>query len=249
MYMMNIPFILRAIWVLVKNILDPSTQRKIQMVKPGSKELFACINKSQIEQKYGGTAPNVTDNFFPHNTPSNDYFVEEDKPEELLLSDEEYKIKVEADDRIVKSPYYVPTPAAIFEAELEKEEIKTCSNIEEKVTRNLSVTSDLKNCVYTELEEKELDLYLPIENEFFNDVNDVNDKNQNVLSLKTFFVRPKLSFNVPRDAYKNIMSSPTPSTRTSSLHMHKDKDNKRIRSPGVKSKKSNLSKLSVKTDI
>jgi hypothetical protein len=123
MYIMNIPFILRAIWILVKGVLDQTVQKKIQMVEPGSKELFATINKSQIEKRFGGTAPNMNSYYFPHTTPSNDYFVATDKQEDLLITDEEYRHKAESGAKLDISPYYVPIPAAKFIIEEENQSV------------------------------------------------------------------------------------------------------------------------------
>jgi len=233
MFMMNIPFILKAVWGLVKRILDPQTQRKIQMVDPGSKELFACINKSQVEQKFGGTAPNVTDYYFPHTVPSEEYFVQGDDEKKLQLDEEEYRIKVESDERIVKSPYYVPTPAAqlIFENVQQKEEIKSDSNVEERVARrNFSVTSnDVGRNLFTELDDKENEICQPIESEYSIEA---NDKNHIFFGLKTSFVKPKVSFNVPKSAYTGLLlnthSNCSPTNSTKAANEKNGKENKRI---------------------
>jgi hypothetical protein len=132
LFIMNIPFILRAIWLLVKNVLDPVVQRKIRMVEPGSKELFEFINKTQIEKKFGGTAENMDNYFFPHTVPSDEYFVEGDDPKDLLINDEEYLLKISRGQEIDVSPYYkhITEPNIIFESNLtddndEKEEAKS----------------------------------------------------------------------------------------------------------------------------
>jgi len=132
LFIMNIPFILRAIWLLVKNVLDPVVQRKIKMVEPGSRELFEFINKSQIEKKFGGTAENMEEYYFPHTVPSDEYFVDGDDPKDLLINEEEYLLKISRGEEIDLSPYSKPIsePNIIFESNLiegsdEKEEAKS----------------------------------------------------------------------------------------------------------------------------
>lgn len=46
-------------------------------------KLFQHTNKSQIEEKFGGTAPNVT-SFWPPKCPSQQFFLPEESLEQLL---------------------------------------------------------------------------------------------------------------------------------------------------------------------
>ena len=47
-------------------LLDEITQQKLNMLKE-VKDLKNFINPDCLEQKYGGTIPNITSNFFPPN--------------------------------------------------------------------------------------------------------------------------------------------------------------------------------------
>jgi len=194
MFMLNISFIYRAIWALVKGILDPVTQRKIQIVEKGSKELFAFINPSQIEAKYGGTARDVTSNYFPHIIPSNDYFVSGEDHKSLLISEDQYREKVESDERIEKSPYYVPTPPVQFIIE---NEVKS-EDLAEKVTKFTMSSNETRGRVFSDLTE-EANSFLPIKNEF---CNDLSEKNQRFNSLKQFF-KP-ICLNVPKENHQDL---------------------------------------------
>lgn len=115
MYILNLSFILKGIWLIIKNVLDPITQKKIVLTESGSPELFEVIHRSQLEIKFGGTAQNVTDHFFPHIQPSEEFFKEGDNENELLISEEEYMKLVLSDKRFQRSPFYV------YEDEIAKE--------------------------------------------------------------------------------------------------------------------------------
>jgi hypothetical protein len=105
MFILNLSFFLRAIWNIIKGLLDPITQKKIIITSPGDEELINRINKSQLEEKYGGTAPTINEHFFPHIQPRDD-FTNENESEDILMSEEDYMELVLRDNRIERSPYY-----------------------------------------------------------------------------------------------------------------------------------------------
>jgi len=125
----------------------------------------------------------------------------------------------------VRSPYYVPTPAAqlIFENVQQKEETKSLNLVERSPRRNYSVASNvLRPTLLAELDDKEIEICQPIESEYSIEA---NDKNQNFFSLKKSFVRPQISLNVPKNTYSDLLEthsnnySPTNSTKASKNKM------------------------------
>jgi hypothetical protein len=98
---------LGILWNMVKVFLDETSLKKIRMLKKGQfKDILALINPEQLEQKYGGTAPDVKENFFPPIMPSKNYLRQTDGKSKVLVSEKVYseylKTKV-----IVPSPYYL----------------------------------------------------------------------------------------------------------------------------------------------
>lgn len=106
MFIINIGSFANVLWKVVKSMIDPSTERKIKLLKnENTNDVFAFINKSQIEKKYGGNAENLTSYYFPPIFPSDDYYIETDSPSTLLINETTYKKKVKENKCIVPSPY------------------------------------------------------------------------------------------------------------------------------------------------
>lgn len=62
----NVPFLLRAIWQLVKNMCDKFTQKKMLMYGSGyEKDILEYVNGSWLEQRFGGSLEDKIDNFYP----------------------------------------------------------------------------------------------------------------------------------------------------------------------------------------
>jgi hypothetical protein len=88
-------FFLRVLFKIVCAFLHESTIKKIKILS-GKKDqsLFEEIRKDNIEEYFGGTAPNVhigEDNgLFPPRMPSDKFMLDSDNPQNLLISEEEY---------------------------------------------------------------------------------------------------------------------------------------------------------------
>ena len=66
--MVNAHWLIAGLWSKIKGWLDPFVQQKISIC--GSKEsikkcLIQHVDESVLEVKYGGTRPNITQDFFP----------------------------------------------------------------------------------------------------------------------------------------------------------------------------------------
>lgn len=68
-YVVNSPGSIYFIWRIAKKFIEEHTIKKIRIEKNSDpKEIFAHFNKNQVEKKYGGTAPNLTQ-FWPPTFP------------------------------------------------------------------------------------------------------------------------------------------------------------------------------------
>lgn len=66
MLILNAGFVFRSIWQLVSVVLPERTKSKIKLTSSSSDEEFlASVNRNQIEERYGGTCPNVKDFKWP----------------------------------------------------------------------------------------------------------------------------------------------------------------------------------------
>jgi hypothetical protein len=91
-YIFGMNQVLNFIWNIIKNMLQPSTHKKIKFLKQDNvKEMFQSINPDQIENRYGGNAPNLEANFFPPYMPNENYLLPGEYREDVLISEDSYK--------------------------------------------------------------------------------------------------------------------------------------------------------------
>ena len=80
LYVYGMSFILNMCWKVIKNFIDERTTKKFNFIGGGDdakKYVLSHINSSQLEQKYGGTAPNIEGPMdFPFYLPSDEYQVD-----------------------------------------------------------------------------------------------------------------------------------------------------------------------------
>jgi hypothetical protein len=108
-YVVGMNPVLNALWSIVRNLIDSHTNKKIRFIKNNNKdEMFEFINREQLEEKYGGFAPNVSEEFgfFPPIMPSKNYLKDFDHREEMLVSEEKYKEKYEKGQITILTPFY-----------------------------------------------------------------------------------------------------------------------------------------------
>ena len=131
-YIMGLNFISRIIFKLVCSFLDEVTVSKINILdKKNDPKLFESIRRDNIEMQFGGTAPNLPaepeNGYFPPRMPSDKFLKDEENPQNLLMSEDEYITKYkngEIPEECV-SPY-------IYEKIKKEEEInKKNENLEE----------------------------------------------------------------------------------------------------------------------
>jgi len=89
-YLINASAAIYAPWRIVQKFLDGDTKDKVEFFrKQIPKSLFDHTNPEQVEEQFGGTAPNCTQ-YWPPKIPSNNYFVSPNDAKNLI-SKEEYK--------------------------------------------------------------------------------------------------------------------------------------------------------------
>jgi hypothetical protein len=127
---------LGLLWNMVKVFLDETSLKKIRMLKKGQfKDILTLVNPEQLEQKYGGTAPDVKENFFPPIFPSNHYL--KDDKSKILVSEEVYK-------DCLKTKVIVPSPF-FLEREAKKEQHIYKMTMEEVNTKEIKLSESTGN--------------------------------------------------------------------------------------------------------
>ena len=111
-YVYGMSFIINLMFKLVCNFLEEVTVQKINIIDKNSKnKIYENIRKDNLEEKFGGTAPNIQEginnntSLFPPRMPSSNFILE--KENEILITKEEY-IKLVDEKKIRKdciSPY------------------------------------------------------------------------------------------------------------------------------------------------
>jgi len=91
LYVVNTPGSIYIPWQMIKGFLEEHTVRKIQFFKKDIPEpLFEHANREQVEQKFGGTAKNLTA-FWPPIFPSNNYWMKGEDTSSILITKEKYQ--------------------------------------------------------------------------------------------------------------------------------------------------------------
>ena len=95
-YLLNMNFVFNMVWNIVKMIMGPTLEAKACNVSTNDgsyDQLFQCINRSQVEKKYGGTCEDLKPGeFYPLTFASDKYFCENsnDKKEEIKENIDNY---------------------------------------------------------------------------------------------------------------------------------------------------------------
>jgi len=106
MFIMNVSTGVWLIWKMIKNMLDPNTEKKIKVLaKNDFSEIYKHINREQVEEKFGGTARNVSSHYFPHIIPSNNFLMEDQRKEDILIGEDEYREMLKTNKFLVPSPF------------------------------------------------------------------------------------------------------------------------------------------------
>lgn len=94
-YIIGLNFISRIIYKIACNFLDDVTVSKINVLdKKNDPKLFEIIRRDNIEEQFGGTAPNLPvdaeHGYFPPRMPSEHFIKDNENPQEVLITEDEY---------------------------------------------------------------------------------------------------------------------------------------------------------------
>ena len=94
-YIIGLSFITRLLYRFIVNFIDPITASKIIVINnKKDPALYQSIRKDNIEEQFGGTAPNLPiDNengYFPPRMPSNHFIKDEENKNDILITEENY---------------------------------------------------------------------------------------------------------------------------------------------------------------
>ena len=105
LYLLNMNFVFNIVWSIVKMIMGPTLEAKACNVdaNDGSYDLlFQCINRSQVEEKYGGTAKDLKPGeYYPFTFASEYYFCNNSKDEEEEKETDDVDKFVDDDSKMV----------------------------------------------------------------------------------------------------------------------------------------------------
>ena len=115
-YVYGMSFFINLMFKLVCNFLEEVTIQKINIIdEKNMNKILENIRKDNLEQKFGGTAPNITEglenniSLFPPRMPSTKFILENVNPKEVLITKEDY-IKLVEEKKIREdciSPYLI----------------------------------------------------------------------------------------------------------------------------------------------
>jgi hypothetical protein len=156
MYIMNLSFVFSLLWKAFKSMINPITEKKIIIVQEvdSNCEIFKSINKTQIEKKFGGNAENVFSHFFPPIFPSNNYFLLEENPEDILITEQRYNDLLRNNTKIKVSPYLSANRESYFtfhanDISFKKSEISIYEEAKSQDQPNHLEESKYEECVET----------------------------------------------------------------------------------------------------
>lgn len=108
LYVYGMNGILNFCWRIVKNLINDTTKEKFIFISNENDIQTTIINHvhpSQLEEKYGGTSPNIKVPLcFPFFLPSDKYQVD-DSNKDQIITQEKYMTLIENDKLVVISPY------------------------------------------------------------------------------------------------------------------------------------------------
>ena len=111
-YVVGMSFIINFLYKIICNFLEEVTVQKIAVLdKKNNDKLFEYIRRDNVEQKFGGTAPNahlgLPHGIFPPRMPSTLFLKDNEDPNKILITEKEY-IKLVENKKIREefmSPY------------------------------------------------------------------------------------------------------------------------------------------------
>jgi hypothetical protein len=204
-YIIGLNFFSKILYKIAVNFIDKVTAEKI-IVLDNKKDpaLFKAIRPDNIEEQFGGVAPNLNpdeqNGLFPPRMPSQKFITDQENPSDILITEDEYINKY----RNGEIPESCVSPYIYEKLKVpEKIEVNNNDEIQEKKTESINKKIKKKNTVK---QTKENSLNKSInEKELFRKKSQIEKKNKNYCKMKHFIYNgwnyndeypiPKYNFN------------------------------------------------------
>ena len=151
-YIIGLNFFTRILYKIAVNFIDPITASKITVIESKKDpNLFKTIRKDNIEEQFGGEAPNMPidseNGYFPPRMPSTHFIKDDERKENILISEENYIQKYKNGEIPIEvvSPY-------IYNELKEKEKMDKIK--EEEKNKNKKKENDNQKKIEQEIQRK-----------------------------------------------------------------------------------------------
>ena len=151
-YIIGLNFFTRILYKIAVNFIDPITASKITVIESKKDpNLFKTIRKDNIEEQFGGEAPNMPidseNGYFPPRMPSTHFIKDDERKENILISEENYIQKYKNGEIPIEvvSPY-------IYNKLKEKEKMDKIK--EEEKNKNKKKENDNQKKIEQEIQRK-----------------------------------------------------------------------------------------------
>ena len=183
-YILGMSLFIKILYKIVCNFLEEVTIQKIAVLdKDNNDRLFEIIRKDNIEQKFGGTAPNMfgglPNSLFPPRMPSTFFLKEDEDPIKILINEEEYielvekgKIREDCISPYLSEKIEIREKQKTFELQLKKYINKTNWKFQNEFEGRKKSTMMKKSKINFKYDLKKFNL---IKNSFNKSINILND--------------------------------------------------------------------------
>ena len=172
-YIIGLTFFTRILYKIAVNFLDKVTVSKITVLdKKKDPALFKSIRRDNVEEQFGGTAPNLPQDaengFFPPRMPSQHFIKEDENINDILITEEEYidKYKKGEIPEECVSPYIYEKLNNQKESYKKQESIKTegtkSDSKKSKIISNISYSNNITKSSSSQIEGKSRFLQNPV---------------------------------------------------------------------------------------
>jgi len=219
-YIIGLNFFTRILYKIAVNFIDPITASKITVIESKKDpNLFKTIRKDNIEEQFGGEAPNMPidseNGYFPPRMPSTYFIKDDERKENILISEENYIQKYKNGEIPIEvvSPYIYDELKEKEKMDKIKEEEKNKNKKEEnnnqkKIEQEIQRKLDEKRKII-DLKKIEIDKI----KKFVNDYNwNYSDELTNINLYSKYDIKPNIindinKFSRKKENYsKNILS-------------------------------------------
>jgi len=219
-YIIGLNFFTRILYKIAVNFIDPITASKITVIESKKDpNLFKTIRKDNIEEQFGGEAPNMPidseNGYFPPRMPSTHFIKDDERKENILISEENYIQKYKNGEIPIEvvSPYIYNELKEKEKVDKIKEEEKNKNkkkenNNQKKIEQEIQRKLDEKRKII-DLKKIEIDKI----KKFVNDYNwNYGDELANINLNSKYDIKPNIindinKFSRKKENYsKNILS-------------------------------------------